>query len=228
MASPLPLCLALLAAAPGAPAAEPALAEEVVAVVRSPVGAPARVITLTRLADEARIVLVSSGAVEAATRPVDAAALRATLEWLLDQTLLADDAARLQVAEVSRDEAAAELRRFRSRFPDPAAYARFLSATELTDDEVETVLARMLRVSRYLETRVGRAPVVADEDVARYARDHSLPVQGRAGREAVRARIAEERVEAAVKDLLAELRGRADVRVLEPALARQAPAEERP
>jgi hypothetical protein len=225
VASPLPLCLALLAAAPDA---EPALVEEVVAVLRGPGGAPARVITLTRLADEARIVLVASGAVEAASRPVDAAALRATLDWLIDQTLLSDDAARLQVAEVSRDEAAAELRRFQARFPAPAAYARFLAATELTDDEVEAVLARMLRVTRYLETRVGRAPVVGEEEVDRYARDRALPLQGRAGREAVRARIAAERVEAAVKDLLAELRARADVRVLEPALARQAgPAEER-
>lgn len=220
------LCVGLFAAIPAKP---PALVEEVVAVLHNPAGAPARVITLTRLADEARIVLVSRGAVGAAFRPIDAPALRATLEWLLDQTLLSDDAARLQVAEVSRNEAVAELDQFKARFPDPATYARFLLAGELTDDEVEAVLVRMLKVARYLETRVGRGSGVGDEDVASYAREHGLPSLSREGREAIRARIGEERVEAAVKDLLAELRARADVRILEPELARPAPpgAEER-
>jgi hypothetical protein len=125
---------------------------------------------------------------------------------------------------VSRDEAVAELGRFQARFPDPAAYARFLSATELTDEEVEAVLTRMLRVARYLETRIGRGAVVGEEEIAGYARDHGLEARSAASREAIRAHISEARVEAAVRDLLAELRGRADVRVLEPDLARQLPA----
>jgi hypothetical protein len=222
MVAPLPLCLALLALAPAA--GEPVLVEEVVAVLRSPAGAPARVITLTRLADECRIVLVSRGAVGAASRPIDAPALRATLDWLIDQTLLSDEAARLQVAEVSHDEAVAELSRFRTRFPDPAAYARFLLSTELSDEEVEAVLSRTLRVARYLETRIGRRAVVGDEEIAGYARDHGLEAGSPAKVEAIRARISEARVEAAVKDLIAELRGRADVRILEPELAREEPA----
>src|SRR5512143_3301471 len=107
----LALLLALTAAAPLAPA--PAVLEEVVAVVRNPLGAPARIITLTRLVEEARIVLASRGAVEAAGRPIDSQVLRATLEWVLDQTLLSDDAGRLQVAEVARERVAAELARFK-------------------------------------------------------------------------------------------------------------------
>jgi hypothetical protein len=221
MAASLATLLAALAAA--APAhGGPALVEEVVAVLRSPAGAPARVITLTRLAEESRIALVSRGAVAAASRPLDAPALRATLEWLIDQTLLFDDAVRLQVAEVSRDEAAAALHRFQARFPDPGAYARFLATNELSDDEVQAVLARMLRVERYLDRRVGRGAVVEESDVSAYARDHDLSAESRPSREAIRARMAQERVQAAVRDLLAELRGRAEVRVLEPALSRQA------
>ncbi len=234
----VPLLLALAAVAgaadPGAPgptAAPPVVVEEVVAVVANPPGAPPRLITLTRLVEEARIVLVSKGAIEAAIRPIDAQALRATLEWVVDQTLLSDEAGRLDVAAVTRDLVAGELARFRARVPDAAAYARFLASAELSDEEVSSVLARMLRVDRYLETRVGRGGAVADEDVRRYARERGLAVESRAAREAVRARMSEERVGAAVRDLLAQLRARADVRVLAPQGAPQslaAPAEAAP
>ena len=222
----VPLLLALAAATPNA--AEPALSgpaagsrvvEEVVAVVRNPLGSPARIITLTRLVEEARIVLASKGAVEAAARPIDSQLLRATLEWVLDQTLLSDDAGRLQVAEVTGDQVAAELGRFRGRFPDAAAYARFLASAELSDEEVSAVLARTLRVDRYLETRVGRGGAVADDDVRQYAGERGLSVESRAALEAVRARMTEARVGSAVRDLVAELRGRADIRILDPALA---------
>ncbi len=217
----LPLLLALVAASPAPPAAASpggvpgAVVEEIVAVLRNPVGAPPRVITLTRLTEEARIVLVSRGAMEAAFRPIDARALRATLEWVVDQTLLADEAARLQVAEVTRDQADAALARFRARFPDAATYRSFLASAQLGEEEISAALGRMLRVERYLETRVGRGGAVADADVLRWARERGLSVETAAAREAVRARMGEERVELAVRELVAELRGRADVHVVD-------------
>ncbi len=231
----VPLLLVLSAAAPSAaeaarsgPAGGSSVVEEVVAVVRNPLGAAPRVITLTRLVEEARIVLASKGAVEAADQPIDAQVLHATLEWVLDQTLLSDEASRLQVAEVTRDQVAAELVRFRGRFHDAAAYSRFLASAELTDEEVSAVLARMLRVDRYLETRVGRGGAVSDEDVRQYARDQALSVETRAALEAVRTRLTEARVESAVRDLVAELRGRADIRILDPALGPGAKREGTP
>jgi hypothetical protein len=221
----LMLALALAGVPAPAAAAQPAgapeatIVEEVVAVVRSPTGAPPRPVTLSRLTEEARIVLVSRGAVDAAFRPIDDRALGATLEWLVDQLLLSDEAARLQIAEVSRDQAAAELGRFRARLGDEAAWARFLASTGLTEDEVAAVLARMLRVDRYLETRLGKGGAVEDAEVVAYARERKLSIESRAGREAVRARVAEQRLEAALQALLAELRSRADVRIIEPRLA---------
>jgi hypothetical protein len=221
--------LAVVLAAPGA--APPALAppgeevvEEIVAVLRNPPGAAPRVVSLTRLTDEARIALVSRGAAEAAFQPIDGQALGATLVWLIDQTLLADDAARLRVAEVDREGAASELTRFRARFPDPATYARFLATTELSEEEVAAALVRTLRVELYLETRIGRGAAVTDEEVQAYVRDHGLVATTRAAREVVRARIAQGRVDAQARALVAELRSRADVRVLDAALA--APAGE--
>ncbi len=214
---------AILLVAGATPAGAPAgstVVEEVVAVVRNPAGAPPRVITLTRLTEEARIVLVSRGAVEAAFQPLDARALSATLSWLLDQMLLSDEASRLGLGELPREQAAVELRRFQARFGEKGAWSRFLASTALSEEEVAAVLMRTRRAERYLESRIGRGGSVDDAEVEAYARAHGMAVESRAAREAVRGRVAELRTEAAVRALLAELRARADIRVLDPELAR--------
>ena len=165
----LALLLSAAAASP-APAPEARVVEQVVAVVRNPAGAAPRALTLTRLIEESRIALVSRGAIEAAFRPLDAEALRAGLEWLLDETLVADEAARLRVDDIARDALAAAVAGFQARFPDAATYQRFLETSELGEEDVVAALARTVRVERYLETRVGAGARVADEEVERHRR----------------------------------------------------------
>lgn len=209
------LAAALAAAAAPASSGE-RVVEEIVAVVRNPPTAPPRLVTLTKLTEEARVALVSRGAIGAATGPLDREALRAALEWLLDQMLVADEAARLRIDEIPREDVLEELRRFRARFPAPRDYARFLTANELTEEELLVTLARMVRVQRYVESRVGRAARVADDEVDVWLREKGSPQAAGAARDAARAQLAEERARAQVKDLLAELRGRAEIRVLDP------------
>lgn len=207
----------LLAIALAAQAPSPSgVVEEVVAVVRDRATSSARVVTLTKLVEEARIALVSRGATEAATGPLDAEALGAALDWLLGQILLADDAARLGVAEVPREDALAELRRFRARFDSPEDYARFLRASDLPEEELVVTLARMLRVERYVASRVGRSPRVADADLDAWLRARGTSAAPGPAREAARAQIAEERTRAEVRDLVGELRARAEVRIVSP------------
>ena len=216
MVAMFPLLAAALLAAQAPAPRDARVVEEIVAVVRNPPGAAPRVVTLTKLAEEARIALVSRGAVDAASRPLDAEALRAALDWLLDQMILADEAARLGLEEVDRDAVGAALRRFRGQFPSPAAYARFLETSELTEEELSATLARMVRVERYVQSRVGRAARVSDEEVNRYLEAHGARADPGPARDAARAQLEEEQVRAQVGALLAELRGRADLRVLAP------------
>ena len=197
---------------PGAPAER--VVEEVVAVVRNPRGAPPRIVTLTKLGEEARIAFVSRGATAAATEPLDRAALRAALEWLLDEMLIADEAGRLRVAEVGREEAVAELGRFRARFAAPADYDRFLAESEVGEEEILVSLARTLKVRRYLASLVGSAVRVGEDDVDRWLRERGAPGAGAVARDAARSQMVEERARAQVKELVAELRGRADVRIV--------------
>lgn len=199
--------------APASAAAAERLVDEVVAVIRNPPSAPPRVITLTKLQEEARIALVSRGATAAATGALDRAALRAALEWLLDQTLVADEAARLRVSEVGRDEVVADLKRFQDRFGSFADYARFLDTSDLTEEELLASLARMLRVERYVQSRVGRTARVGEDEVDRWLESRGAPAAA-AARQAARSQLAEERAGAQVRELLAELRGRAEIRVV--------------
>jgi hypothetical protein len=220
---PALLALALATApaptAPAAPAAAPRAAEgrvveEIVAVVRNPPSAPARLVTLTKLMEEARIALVSRGAADAATGPLDRAALRAALEWLLDQMLVADEASKLRIDEVDREAVAAELRRFQARFPGPAAYARFLEQSELSEDELVATLSRMIRVERYVQSRVGRSARVGEDEVDRWLRERGAAGAAAPVREAARSQLAEERARSQVRELLSELRARADIRIV--------------
>jgi hypothetical protein len=205
------------AAVPVTPAAADAggrLVEEIVAVVRNPASAPPRVVTYTKLVEEARIALVSRGATDAATGPLDRAALRAALEWLVDQMLVADEAAKLRLDDIDRDALAAEVRRFRGRFQTPAAYDRFLAETELSEDELAATLARMMRVERYVQSRVGRSARVGDDEVDRWLADRGAPGAGAPAREAARSQLSEDRAKAQVREILTELRGRADIRIV--------------
>ena len=163
---------------------------------------------------EARIALVSRGATEAAIGPLDRPALRAALEWLLDQLLVADEASKLRIDDVDRAALAAELRRFRVRFPTAADYQRFLAEGDLSEDELAATLARMMRVERYVQSRVGRSARVGDDEVDRWLADRGAPGAGAPAREAARSQLSEDRAKAQVREILTELRGRADIRIV--------------
>ncbi len=204
-------------ASPATPGADDGqVVEEVVAVIRSPILGQTRVVTLTKLEEEARIALVSRGALAAAVRPLDGGALRAALEWLIDQTVLIDEVNRLQVFDVDRAEVVAERDRFRARFSRPDDYRAFLDRLDMNEEDLMVVLRRMVRVQRYLDSRV-RAGRVRDAEVEAYWSQHAAEFEGRdlaAVREPIRAHLAEQRVKAEVKVLLSDLRGRSEIRVL--------------
>ncbi len=211
------VAIALGAAQPATTAAPPPRGEEidrVVAVVRSSASAEPRVLTLTRVAEETRIALVGRGATRAATEPLDAAALSAGLEWLVDQLLLIDDATRLQLFEAESGEGAEEVAAFRARFARPADYAAFLRRWDISDEDVAAALRRGVRVQRYLDSRVSHAAQVSEAEVTSWLDEHAAAI-GTRDRELARRRLADERVAAEVKNVVRDLRARAEIRILQ-------------
>jgi hypothetical protein len=200
---------------PVTPPAGGRLVEEVAAVVRPRAG-EARIITLTKVAEEGRIALVAHGGLDAAFRPLDGAALRASLEYFIDQLLLHEEAVRLNIFEVDRADAEAELARFQAVFARPEDFRAFLRSLDITEEELLVTLRRTLRVRRYLESRLGRSrPGEAEAEAwyrAHAAEFGSLPYS--AVKDAVASRMADERADAETKSVLADLRARADIRIL--------------
>jgi hypothetical protein len=189
--------------------------DEVVAVVASR-GREARVVTRSKVAEEGRIALVSRGGTEAAFARLDAAVLRASLDWYVDQLLLHEEAVRLQVFEVERDAAVAELKRFKAEFATPTDFKAFLHEIDATEEELTATLRRTLRVRRYLESRLGRLRPTAREVEAWYEA-HAADYGGRALAQVtgeITARLTAARADVETKALLRDLRSRADIRIL--------------
>jgi hypothetical protein len=119
---------------------------------------------------------------------------------------------------VSREEVEAARQAFRQRFADEATYRRFLATTELSEEELQSIQARGVRVQRFLDSRLGRSGRVTEEEVSRWLAGRGTVVPTPAEREAARARLASDRAQAQVKQMLSDLRSRADIRVLVPEL----------
>jgi hypothetical protein len=72
----------------------------------------------------------------------------------------------------------------------------------------------MIRVERYVQSRVGRSAQIGDDEVDRWLRERGVPVAGAPVRDEARARLAEERATSQVRELLGELRARAEIRIV--------------
>jgi hypothetical protein len=221
MGSMLSAAFFLLALAVSAPSAaskdEGRVVDQIVAVVRFPNEGGTSPVTLSRLVEEARIAMISRGAVAAASRPLDGAALRASLEWLIGQIVLDDEVTRLGLPPVAQADIESELSRFRARFAKPADFQEFLDRLDITTEELTAVLRRMLRVQRYVESRVRHAAPADDSEVEAFYQEHRAEFGGRSlasVRQLVRARMLEERIRADVKSLVGELRERCEIRML--------------
>jgi hypothetical protein len=198
------ICVAAAAQAQSAPA-ERKLVDEVVAVV------DAHSITLSELSAETRIHLVEQQGAQVAGAIPDRALLSASLRRLVEERVILAEVERLRLFDLDRAEVDGALARFRARFPTVEAYDRFLEGIEMTSDEVGSALARDLRVARYLDNRLKLAAQVRDSEL-----DEAMRAYPGADRASVRQKLAREKYERLLEGLLADLRRKADVRILDP------------
>ena len=194
----------LLCAAAAASAGERKLLDEVVAVV------DAHSITLSELSAETSIHLVEQRGAEAGYVAPDRALLAASLRRLVEERVILSEMERLRLFDLERPEVDSALARFRSRFPTIDAYERFLAGVQMTSDEVAAVLAREVRVARYLDNRLKLAAQVRDGEL-----DEAMRAYPGADRATLRQKLAREKYERLLEGLLADLRRRADVRILD-------------
>jgi len=199
--------LLVLALAAGAlRAQERQLLDEVVAVV------DAHSVTLSELAAETRIRMVEQQGAQMAVAQLDRALLAASLRRLVQERVVLSEVERLKLFDLDHAEVETALARLRARFPTPAAWDAFTHQVELTDNEIGAVLARELRVARYLDNRLKLAAQLRDSEL-----EEAWKAQGgRGDREALRQKLSKEKYERLLTDLLGELRRKASVRIVDP------------
>ena|SRR5438309_2360401 len=198
--------LLLSLAASAAAAQDRQLVDEVVAVV------DAHSVTLSELAAETRIRMVEQQGPQMATVPLDRAVLAASLRRLVEERVVLSEVERLRLFDLDHAEVESALARLRAKFPGPSAWEVFTRQLELTNDEIAAVLARELRVARYLDNRLKLAAQLRDSEL-----DEAWKAQGGQGdRDALRQKLSKEKYEKLLTQLLAELRRRASVRIVDP------------
>ena len=191
-----------------AAAAERRLVDEVVAVVES------QTITLSELSAETRIQLVDQQGAHLADAMPDRALLAASLRRVIEERVVLAEVDRLKLFDLDRAEVDAALARLRTKFPARERWEAFTRSLQLTDDEIGAVLARGIRVARYLDNRLKLAAQLRDSEL-----DDALRARSGAGgpvdREGLRQKLAREKYDRLLSELLGDLRRRADVRVLD-------------
>jgi hypothetical protein len=201
------MALLLLASLPALAAPDRQLLDEVVAVVE------AHSITLSEVAAETRVRLVESQGPAAANAPLDRRILGASLRKTVEERVVLSEMQRLKLFDLEAAEVEGLVANLRSRFPSRAEYDAFTRSVELTDEEIGAILARELRVARYFDNRLKLAAQLRDSELADAIRGKKL---SDAQREQLRQQLAEEKYQRLLRELLADLRRRASVRIVDP------------
>jgi hypothetical protein len=183
------------------------LVDEVVAVV------DAHSITLSELQAETRIRLVEAEGASVAFLPLDRKLLAASLRKTVEERVVIAEVERLKLFDLDRSEVESLVARVRVKFPKETDWEAFTRFIELTDDEIGIIVARELRVARYLDNRLKLAAQVRDSEFAASEGSRKTSISER---EAAREKLAQEKYQRLLQDLLADLRKRATVRVLDP------------
>lgn len=186
------------------------LLDEVVAVVEG------QVITASTIEGEARLRALRSEGRAALERPLDAPALRAALDAMIDDLVVLFEAERLGVFGVSENEVGRACEQLRQDV-GTELLERLGSRYAFTEDDLERVVRRELRVARYLEGRFLLASRPREADVRSHLEAEPARYEGKsptAALELAREHLTRIRFEARIQEFASEARRRARVRVL--------------
>jgi hypothetical protein len=178
-----------------------------------------QVITLSDLEFEARVALVQAGGVQAATAPLDEAALRDALDLAIGQRLQASEADKLQAYSLEEAEVQHALNAFKARFGSDREYQAFLDRHEADTQLLATVLTRGLRAAKILESKLKLKAQVTEAQLKSYYEANKAELGGvpfDEVRTSLRQKLVAERLRQLVRVELEQARRTAEVRLIAP------------
>ncbi|MCA1814912.1 MAG: SurA N-terminal domain-containing protein [Acidobacteria bacterium] len=157
--------------------------------------------------------------------------LRQALDRLIDQRLIAEESGRLPTVAPSDKDVADAQTALIKRFPSQAAFYARIARVGLSADQFREIVTQRLEIERYLDFRFRDFVVVAQKEIADYYRDTYAPRFRRQhpgvivptleqASAQIEQTLTEAKVESDTDAFLDDARSRADVVILDPALAK--------
>jgi hypothetical protein len=147
----------------------------------------------------------------------DRIALEATtLEGLVNRRLLVQEAHRLKFVEVSEQELSAEVENVAKHFASDREFSDFLAGLDMTRQDLARMLGEQLLVERFVEKKVGLFVRVSREEAESYFNEHASEFKDKRFpdvQKMILALLTEKKMGLQLAQYLAELRGRADIRI---------------
>ncbi len=198
----------------------PALAaSQVIDAAVAAVGLHTIALSEVRLAcDLARVREASSPVDVAGLGPCPRALEEETVEQLVNQALILEDAARFNV-EVPPEAVDARFAALEAKLAGPAGFERFLARHGLDHGALRERLAREVLLGRYLDRRIGLLVFVTPDEVAAFYEANRERFEGAdlaTAEPQIRAYLQRAKYRDALMDYIQSLRARADVRRLSP------------
>jgi hypothetical protein len=139
-----------------------------------------------------------------------------TLNGLITRRLLVQEAHRIRYVEVSEREAGAEIELLAKRFPSDKAFNDFLAELEMSPREVARMLGEQLLVKRFVEKKIGLFVRVGRDEAQSYFNGHPDEFKNKRFQDVQKTIVAlltEQQVGRQLDQYLAELRGKAYIRI---------------
>lgn len=147
----------------------------------------------------------------------DRIALEATtLDGLINRRLLVQEAHRLKFVEVTEQELSAEVEHVAKRFSSDKEFGDFLAALDMTRQDLARMLGEQLLVERFVEKKVGLFVRVTREEAESYFNEHAAEFKDKRFQDVqkmISALLTEKKMGLQLAQYLAELRGRANIRI---------------
>jgi len=118
---------------------------------------------------------------------------------------------------VSGEDINAEIEKLKKRLGSDEAFAAFLARLGMTREQMGRMLGERLLVEKFIEKKIGLYVRVGRDEEQDYYNSHLAEFKGRQFPEVqktITARLADQKLDQQVAKYLAELKGKADIRVI--------------
>ena len=140
-----------------------------------------------------------------------------TLDGLINRRLLVQEAHRLKFVEISDQERSAQVESVAKRFASDKEFSDFLAGLDMTREELAHMLGEQLLAERFVEKKVGLFVRVGRDEEQSYFDQHTAEFKNRRFQDVqktILALLTERKIGQQLDQYVAELRSRADIRIL--------------